>query len=110
MNFVTDILNKPYPNEFRSVRTNTLALLGGICVTLTLFIFQPFGLSQGSTLMILKNCCVFGFITFCVAHLAGLIENTLLKDITEEENWTIKKEIIMYNKFTGNWHYQCSGK
>ena len=96
MNVLVDILNKPYPNEFRSGRTNTLAIIGAVCVALTLFIFQPFGLSKDPYLTVIRNCCVFGSITYLVIFFTGFVENKYLQKITEEEQWTIKKEILTF--------------
>ncbi len=96
MNGIANILNKPYPNEFRSGKTITLSLIGAICVTLTLFIFQPFGLSKDSQLIIFRNCLVFGSITYLVIFFTGFVQNNYFKEITEEEQWTIKKEILTF--------------
>lgn len=98
-----NLLQAPFPNSNSPDEQIRQAGGIGVLISLALFVFQPFGLSDSnSSLWLLLICLVFGLITTVVILLNGwLLPKVNPKDFSEK-NWTVGKEIlyVLWNFFT----------
>lgn len=97
------LLHAPFPNAGSPDEHIKQAGGIGLLISLALFIFQPFGLSNsGSSLWLVLICLIFGLITTVVILLNGWLLPKLSAQYFSEKNWTVGKEIlyVLWNFFT----------
>lgn len=89
-------LQQPIALEIDKVHIFKVAALGGLIVTVFLYLFRPFGtqVEPGGALVFLAVCLGFGLVTFCMV-LIWLPLSWLFPRWFEEQRWVLWKEITM---------------
>jgi hypothetical protein len=90
-----NVLKKPFPEQFSSFGAPATVVIISLFVTLFLYIFQPFGISDLESEKFII-CLGFGLITFVASIIFEFVVGYLLKLKGKPENWTFGKWII-YN-------------
>lgn len=90
---IISILNSPYPREDRDRSYYTKLGLVGLFVALFLFVFRPFNL-EGMESDLLRQCIIFGLITFVVSAAYDLLINDALKLMPKDETHVLWKWIV----------------
>lgn len=89
-------LQQPIALEIDQAHIFKVAALGGLIVTVFLYLFRPFGtqVEPGTALVFLAVCLGFGLVTFCMV-LIWLPLSWLFPRWFEEQHWVLWKEITM---------------
>ena len=90
MKKIKNYLNKPHPLDYGIFS----AIIPGIVVFFILFVLSPFGFRELDTLTKLYKSLGFAFITFLSVYINLILFIKLFPNIFNENNWTIKHEII----------------
>ncbi len=86
-------LNEPFPDQSDICKTTKDSIIVGVFVTLFLYLFKPFDLSnyQGNHFVV---CFSFGIITTMISLLYDVVTRQLFKIQKDLTNWTMWKWMI----------------
>jgi hypothetical protein len=90
---IKDYLNQPYPFYLSRWKTSAMTC---IYIGLFMLIFQPFGLSNYHGIYKTVICIGYGFVTLIVLVLDSFIIQSLFKNWFNNNNWSVKKQIIWH--------------
>ncbi|NOZ45536.1 MAG: LytTR family transcriptional regulator [Chlorobi bacterium] len=90
---ILSILTKPYPFSNPGINKWKLILSFGIFITLFLYIFQPFGLSDVQSKHKAYIFIGYGFVTMLILTFNIIIE-LIFSNIFNEKKWVVYKQIL----------------
>jgi len=88
---IKDYLNQPYPFYLSRWKTSVMTC---IYIGLFMLIFQPFGLSNYHGIYKTLICLGYGLVTLIVLVFDSYIIHSLFKNWFNNNNWSVKKQII----------------
>jgi hypothetical protein len=89
-------LFRPFPSFSATAGSLRMSAMAGLCVFGILVFFQPFGLHELSTQVLLKSTSIYGLATFAVSALVVFVFPLLLPSVFDERHWTVAHEIGTY--------------
>lgn len=91
------VLDQPFPGYLSSsIKTILLyTFYAGLCVTLVLVLFAPYGLSKLQLTTLLLHGVFFGLVTFIIAFANSTVLPLVMPGVFAEEYWTVRRELLM---------------